>query len=166
MRRFKKTKPQMLQGLVEDYRRQTGASSVSLKEVAAWAIRHKKWGPQRSSAIKILTKDLAVALREEYFTDPQGRRVRRKHAQRVFREVTEGKHEQLVLWHDITEATRPQMQAAFQQRRHSVVMDCRQLKQDVDSFNENYNNSVSIQMVFDFTEDLEELEQQADDSKE
>jgi len=45
-------------------------------------------------------------------------------------------------------------------------MDCRQLKQDVDSFNENYNSSVSIQMVFDFTEDLEELEQQADDSKE
>jgi len=90
MRRFKKTKPQMLQGFVEDYRRQVGVSSVSLKEVAAWAIRNKKWEPQRSSAIKILAKDLAVALREEYFTDPQGRRVRRKHAQTVFGDVTGG----------------------------------------------------------------------------
>ena len=35
----------------------------------------------------------------------------------------------------------------------------RVLKLDVDSYNENFNTSVPIQMVFDFTEDLEELEQ-------
>lgn len=39
-------------------------------------------------------------------------------------------------------------------------MDCRQLRQDVDSYNENYNKSIPIQMVFDFTEDLEELDQE------
>jgi len=149
----------MLQELVERFRHETGASSVNLKEVAAWAIRKKLWEPERRSAVKMLARSLADALREEYFTDSQGRRVRRKHAQKILKGVTDGRQKQLVLWHDIVEATRPQMQAAFQQRRHGVAMDCKQLKQDVDSYNENYNGGVPIQMVFDFTEDLEELEQ-------
>jgi hypothetical protein len=50
------------------------------------------------------------------------------------------------------------MEIAFQQRRQQIVGDCRQLKADVDSYNENYNSGEAIQTVFDFTEDLEELE--------
>jgi hypothetical protein len=50
------------------------------------------------------------------------------------------------------------MQVAFQQRRQQIVGDCRQLKADVDSYNENYNSGQAIQMVLDFTEDIEELE--------
>ena len=158
MKTFKKTKMQMLQDLVELYRKRHKATSVNLREVAAWAVREKEYVPERRSTIKILSRDLAAALREVYFTDPQGRRVRKKHAERVWRDVCEGKQEQLVLWHDITEATRPTMQAAFQQRRHGIVMDCRQLKCDVDSYNENYNKGVQIQMWFDFREDLADAE--------
>lgn len=160
-----KTKSQMLQELVERYRRETGACSVNLKEVSAWAVREKLWEPEQRSMVNMLAQSLADALREEYVTDPQGRRVRKKHAQRISVEVSDGKHEQLVLWHDITVATRPQMQAAFQQRRHGIAMDCRQLKQDVDSYNENHNKSVPIQMVFDFAEDLEEFQQEDDDPR-
>lgn len=87
--------------------------------------------------------------------------MRKKHAERVWREVSEGKQEQLVWWHDITDATRPQMQAAFQQRRHGIVMDCRQLKNDVDSYNENYNSAVPIQIWFDFREDLADSEHES-----
>lgn len=158
MHRIRKTKTEMLQEVVESYRRAHKVSSVNLQEVAAWAVHEKVYEPERRSTIKILARELQAALRESYFTDPQGRRVRKKHAQRLWEDVTEGKHVQKVFWHDITVATRPQMQAAFQQRRQGVVMDCRQLKLDVDSYNENFNTSVSIQMVFDFTEDLEELE--------
>ena len=50
------------------------------------------------------------------------------------------------------------MEAAFQQRRQQIVSDCRQLKIDVDSYNENHNSGRLIQMVFDFTLDLAELE--------
>jgi hypothetical protein len=50
------------------------------------------------------------------------------------------------------------MGIAFQQRRQQIVGDCRQLKSDVDSYNENRNPSSPIQMVFDFTLDLVELE--------
>ena len=50
------------------------------------------------------------------------------------------------------------MQIAFQQRRQQIVGDCRQLKADVDGYNENYNDALRVQIVFDFTEDVEELE--------
>jgi hypothetical protein len=50
------------------------------------------------------------------------------------------------------------MEVAFQQRRQQVVGDCRQLKADVDSYNQNYNIGEAIQLVLDFTLDVEELE--------
>jgi len=66
--------------------------------------------------------------------------------------------EQMPLWADIRSASREHMQVAFQQRRQQIVGDCRQLKADVDSHNENHNSGQAIQMVLDFTEDIEELE--------
>ena len=50
------------------------------------------------------------------------------------------------------------MDVAFKQRREQVVGGCRQLKTDVDRYNENENDGDPIQMIFDFTLDLEELE--------
>ncbi len=47
---------------------------------------------------------------------------------------------------------------ASQQRRQQIVGDCRQLKTDVNSFNENNNTGDPIKMVFDFTYDVEEAE--------
>ena len=54
--------------------------------------------------------------------------------------------------------SRPQMQAAFQQRRLGVAQDCHRLKQDVDSYNENWNKSIEIQMEFDFRDDMRDME--------
>jgi hypothetical protein len=50
------------------------------------------------------------------------------------------------------------MEHAFQQRRRAIVGDCKQLKNDADSYNENFNSGAAIQIIFDFTEDLEEAE--------
>jgi hypothetical protein len=50
------------------------------------------------------------------------------------------------------------MEIAFQQRRQQILGDCRQLKTDVDSYNDNYNDAEPLQMVFDFTDDLAEDE--------
>ena len=50
------------------------------------------------------------------------------------------------------------MATAFQQRRQQILGDCRQLKIDVDSYNENRWPDEPIQMIFDFTLDLAELE--------
>jgi hypothetical protein len=50
------------------------------------------------------------------------------------------------------------MQVSFQQRRQGIVGDCRQFKTDVDSFNDAHPEGQPIQIVFDFTMDLAELE--------
>jgi hypothetical protein len=65
---------------------------------------------------------------------------------------------QFTLWGDIRTATPAHMQRAFQQRRRQILGDCRQLKADVDSFNDNRRPEEPIQVVFDFTLDLAELE--------
>jgi hypothetical protein len=86
-------------------------------------------------------------MREEMFTDSQGRRVRKKHAIRDLRELPSGKQEQLVLWVDISDATGEQMLKAFQYRRRLVLGDCTQLKTDVDSYNEKTGTTRSLKCV-------------------
>lgn len=95
-------------------------------------------------------------MRDDYFTDPQGRRVRVNHAAHL-----EVNGEQQVLWADMRDKSptnRRHIEIAFQQRRQQVVGDCRQLKTDIDSYNENYNPSIPIQTSFNFEDDLAELE--------
>ena len=95
---------------------------------------------------------MAQALHEEYISDPQGRRVRAKHAARY---EVDGK--QQTFWMDIRDknpATRRHMQIAFQNRRQQIVGECVQLKLDIDSYNQNWNSGALIQGCFDFTDDL------------
>lgn len=126
---------------------------ASVRQIAAWAIREGLWEAQPSTLIDQCASQLARAMREEHITDPQGRVVRAKHVARI-----ERAGEQIALWADIRTADRHHMAIAFQQRRQMIVGDCRQLKTDVDSYNENRNPGPPIQMVFDFALDVEELE--------
>lgn len=140
-----------MQKLVREYRDQGGMWPATSHEMATWIINNKKWEPQKSEVINICAEQVARAMREEYIVDPQGRKVRAKHAARI---------QQMVLWDDIRTATREHMQVAFQQRRHQIVGDCRQLKLDVDSYNENKNDGKPIQLILDFTLDIAEAELQ------
>ena len=95
-------------------------------------------------------------MRNEYFTDPQGRRVRVRHAARVKRE---GK--QITLRGDWN--LPPEFMAiSFAPRRSLIVGECDQLKFDVDSYNPNANKGRPIQMSFDFGPDLAEKEAMRD----
>jgi len=138
-----------LRGIVNAYRKAGVQWPATAHEIAAWAVHNAMWQPQHSDLISQCADQLAHAMREEYITDPQGRRVRAKHAATV---------EQRTLWADIRDAGRGHMMVAFAQRRKQIVGDCRQLKADVDSFNENRSRQEPIQMTFDFTLDLLELE--------
>lgn len=157
-----RTKAEFYQEIVSMYRDAGEEWPASTKMLAAWAYRRKLCEPPRRNVIDMIASDFADAMREEFTTDPQGRRVRTKHAVRELRELPDGTHEQLVFWVDINDATPQQMQLAFQQRRMQVLGDCRHLKTDVDSYNDNNRNGARIQMVFDFTDDLAELEQSAE----
>jgi len=124
-----------------------------MRQVASWAIDEGLWEPARGTVVGQLAEELARAMREEYYTDPQGREVRAKHAAR-----TRSDGIQSTLWDDIRTAAPGHMRIAFQQRRQQIVGDCRQLKTDVDSFNENRDPDVPMQLVLDFTEDVAEAE--------
>ena len=143
-----------LQRIVRAYRTAGNPWPTTARGIAAWAIGNDLWQPQRSALIGQCTEEISRAMREEYFTDPQGRRVRAKHSARMSGQDGE----QGRFWDDIRTAPREHMRIAFQQRRRQIVGNCHQLKTDMDSFNENNTPLDPIQMKRDFTKDLEELE--------
>jgi hypothetical protein len=147
------TYTRQMQRIVEDYRALGHPWPASAKTMAAWALDTGRWELPVSAAINKCAEDLAKAMREEYTTDAKGRRVRLKHPVATRRGA-----EQFVLWDDIRTATRDHMHVSFQQRRQQVVGDCRQLKADLDSYNDDHPDAEPIQMIFDFTMDLAELE--------
>lgn len=144
---------EQLQHIVSAYRGAGQPWPATSHEIAAWAIDHGRWAPQRGALIDRCAEELSRAMREEYITDPQGRKVRAKHAAKRERDGR-----QAIFWEDMRTASREHMEIAFQQRRQQIVGDCRQLKADLDSYNDNFNSGEPLQMVFDFTNDLAEIE--------
>lgn len=142
------------QSLVQMYRESGEPWPASTHYMGEWAIRTGRFETGRAFAVNQCAELLRRAMREEFVTDEKGRRVRKYHAARMQRE---GK--QLTLWADIASAPRPHMELSFAQRRTQIVSDCRQLKVDVDSYNDSNPTVRPIQIVFDFTMDLEELDQ-------
>lgn len=142
-----------IQQLVIMYRESGEKWPAASKELAAWAIQNKLWAPRPADILNECAEHFSRALRDEYVTDAQGRRVRTKHAA-----TYDNGSGQLVLWDDIRTATTTHMKTAFQQRRHQILGDCKQLKNDVDSFNENRKPEQPINLIFDFTLDLAEAE--------
>lgn len=147
------TYTEQLKNIVRDYLESNQPWPATTRQIAAWAIRQSKWKPQPSALVNQCADQIGRAMREEHFTDSQGRTVRAKHVARV-----ERGGEQIALWADIRSASRIHMQIALQQRRQQIVGDCRQLKNDCEFYNNSKNPGEPIQIVFDFTVDLEEFE--------
>ena len=139
--------------LVREYQLATGKYEYSTPDVASWAITNGKYKHDPAALVTSLASKLSKALRNEHFTDPQGRSVRLNHP------VTNREGQtKMPLWYDIRSAPPDVMQRALQQRRQQIVADNHQMKVDCDSYNENYNTGNPIQLVFDYTRDLEEIE--------
>jgi addiction module HigA family antidote len=153
-----------LRAIVEKYRRTGQKWPATTQEIAHWAHQKGLWEPQKKDIVNQLARDLSRAMREEYYTDPQGRRVWTKHAARFADDVLpdeerEPRKTQKVLWADIRTDSADHIIKALQQRRMQIVGNCKQLKTDVDSFNDNHPSGKKIQLNFDFEADLAEMEQ-------
>ena len=142
-----------MQRIARKYEQATGRTTYAASEVARWAIDNGLWKAPAKVLIKRCADDLSSALREEYITDSQNRRVRSKHAALVKKGG-----EQISIWADIRTAPRSHMVTAFHQRRKQIVGDCKQLKTDVDSYNDNYNPGEQIPLILNFTDDVHEAE--------
>ncbi|HEY5867985.1 MAG TPA: hypothetical protein VI542_20910 [Candidatus Tectomicrobia bacterium] len=143
----------MAQEVIQKYIESGQPWPATSRQMAEWAIQHNQWIPHPARLVNLCADQLARAMSEEYITDPQGRRVRAKHVVRI-----EHGGKQLYLWDDFRTADHTHMEIAFQQRRCQIVADCLQLKSDMNSYNENRKPARPIQLIFDFTDDLTELE--------
>ncbi|MDP1679034.1 MAG: hypothetical protein Q8L02_02745 [Candidatus Nitrotoga sp.] len=145
-------KNEQLQAIVGQYQEAGLKWPATMREVAEWAIKANKWIPHPSAIVSQCAEELSGAMRDEYVRDKQGRKIRTKHAA-----TYQDGPEQTVLWDDIRTASHEHMRRAFQQRRKQILGDCKQLKNDVDSYNENRLPINPIQVVFNFTIDLEDI---------
>ena len=151
-RPFTKTLRKGLQKIVHEYIQEHHVDSVDLETVAEWAVLTGRYQRQPMTMVKQCKRELARACREEMYTDPQGRDVRKMHAARY---EFDGK--QMRLWADITTAKPGHMRVSFSQRRQAVLADCRQHKTDVESYNDNNRFKVSLPLFdYNFNTDLEE----------
>lgn len=152
-RTLAKTYGDQLRDVVDEYRHSGEPWPASAREIATWAYNNGEVVPKPGSVVKQIAGDIADAMREEYYTDPQGRTVRVKHAAKF---TVAGK--QKTLWDDIRTADPAHMERSLQLRRKQIVGDCSQLKNDQESYNDNNTQGANIQLCFNFENDLEEME--------
>jgi hypothetical protein len=122
--------------------------------LAGWAYKNGLHKPNVKTIIDVIAADIAQVFREEYRTDKHGRRYRAKHA--ATRKIG---NQTLSLWGDLDDPNAPHEHfvKSFGQRRQQIVGDCCQLKTDVDVYNDVRQPTEPVNLVFDFTLDVEEL---------
>lgn len=140
-----------LQKIFHQYELKHDRMPSALREVIAWAATEGLLKAPDIDPFDKLAEDMAKALREEYQIDAYGRKYRLNHAVRITKSGA-----QFTFWANMHTAPRPHMEKAFAQRRKQIVGDCLQLKTDVDVYNDANPTETPIQMILDFTYDVEE----------
>lgn len=141
---------------LERYKKEVGDDGlIDAHSIAEWAYNNGLHKPNTKTIIDAIASDISQAFREEYRTDKNGQRYRAKHAVR-----SKNGSKTLSLWADIDDeqAPRDHFVRSFSQRRQQIVGDCYQLKTDVDVYNAKDSSQEPIQVVLDFTFDVEELQ--------
>lgn len=143
---------EQMQKLSDKFFAENQGQLAPAREIARWAITNNLWAPPPELAEEKCANDLADAMREQYLTTDDGRRIRTKHAAR--KEIN-GK--QQTLWGDLFDnPPRDFLETALQQRRQQIYGDCKQLRNDTDFCNEEHFPKQPIQIVLDFEEELAE----------
>lgn len=147
------TYKEQIRKIWKQYREEVSTEPVDLKEVASWAIRKKLWAPRPVDLSASLANDLADSLREETRTDKAGRRYRANIP--VRKKGPNGLP--LFVWADIDDAPRPHVEKSLQQERRSIASDCYALIMKRDHYNEAHPDEEPIQIIIDFTDDVDEM---------
>lgn len=145
---------QQMLDIVDLFLKSGGCEPIDSEELAKFAISKGLWMKSESQLIQQCKRDFSRAFREQYHRDEQGREVRTYHAVKF----SSGPKQQ-VFWADMRSATRDHMNEAVSQRRKHILGECWQLKQDVDSYNENVNKEQPLPLFLNFEEDIREREQ-------
>ena len=155
----KKRKIEANQDIVNDYIRDGQPWPTDRRTIAAWAIRKRRWQPSRKEMIDRYAQNSRKPCEPKWKWTPRGERFGLNTAQWSSNRMKSGTR--LKSGCGLTAAHRPRNLCArrVQQRRRKVLGECKQLKTDLDSYNDNNTEGAVIQMSFNFESDLEELAQ-------
>lgn len=146
------TKAERLQSIWHRFEAERNHMPSGTREAVEWAVQRGYIELPEIDPYDVLAGQMASALREEIDTDAKGRRYRVNHAVRVSKNGA-----QYTFWAVMGFAPHAHMEKAFGQRREQIIGDCVQLKTDVDAYNDmNRDEQPEIQLVLDFTDDVEE----------
>ncbi len=151
-----------IRNYIERYKKEVSNDGlIDPHELAGWAYKNGLHKPNVKTIIDVIAADIAQAFREEYRTDGH-HRYRAKHAA-----TTKIGTKTLSLWGDIDDPNAPHEHfvKSFGQRRQQIVGDCFQLKTDADVYNNHRKPAEPIQVVLDFTLDVDELRHAAAQKK-
>jgi hypothetical protein len=143
------------QGIINDYVAATGRDEIDMNEVARWADAKGRIPPAKPvDRLKVFAHELSDAAREEYYIDPQGREVRKKHCYMI----VEADGTRRFHWVDIVTSKPVPMHKSLQARRRQALGDVIQLDMDRLSYNDNNLFGANLDMSYHFDEDLAELQ--------
>jgi len=128
-------------------------AEVDLDEFVEWARKNKKLAAPVVTESLLIRRLVTRALRDSFYEDPQQRLVRRYHHVAIDDPVTGERHDRVV---DITTAPPKQMSLSFAVRREASLHDVIQLKNDLDSYNENNKYGATLEMEFNYDIDIVE----------
>ena len=144
-----------LQSVYKEWEALHPDQDLDMRAVAEWAYATGRWEPPDYDPIKDCARALSRAAREEYYTDPQGREIRRRQSYVYVDEFGQKRW----MFADIISASPEKISRSLQRRRRAALGDIIQLDKDRRSYNENNPYGAEIQMSFNFDEDLLELDQ-------
>lgn len=143
---------EQLQSIWHRYQAENGDIAVSAREAVKWGVALGILPMPEVDPLDQLADDMSTALREEHRTDRYGRRYRVNHAVRVTKYGV-----QYALWGVMEHSDREFMERSCAQRRRQIVGDCLQLKTDADVYNDMRPDQEPIQIILNFTHDVEEV---------
>ncbi len=124
--------------------------------IAAWAYRNKRIAPDEMDIIQLIAEEMSQAMCQEKHIDPQGRKVRSKYAVRRKVKNEWGVWKQTYLWENFDTIDEASMHIHMADRRRHIVGICQQVKNDMDSFNENRTPAKPVEFEFDFNPDIQD----------
>lgn len=140
------TKREQLLRIRDEYRAAHDNEPATSREMADWAVENGKYKLPTHATERRCAEELAEAMRMDLMTVEGGRRVRTMHAWPATSQRT--------LWDHITTISRPNMQLSVAQKRNGIVGELKQMKVDLDYFNDLHADEPPLQMAFNFEGDL------------
>jgi len=143
--RTRMTKRDQLIRIVDEYRAEHDNSPATSREMGDWAVETRRYKLPPFATQRRCAEELSEVMGLDMFTAPSGRRVRRMHAWR---------DQQRTLWDNMNTITRDNMSLALAYRRNTVVGEVKQMKIDLDYFNDLHPDDLALQMSFNLENDL------------